>query len=52
MIKPKNVQLCTLTRPGFIPGVRAVSDDILDGIAFKLKKRTGLESHVFVAQKG
>jgi len=52
MIKPKNIQLCTLTRAGFSPGVRAVEDDVLYGIAFKLKKRTGLESQVFVAQKG
>lgn len=51
MIKPKTVQLCTMTRPGFLPGIRAVEDDVLYGIAFKLKKRTGLESHVFVAQK-
>jgi wyosine [tRNA(Phe)-imidazoG37] synthetase (radical SAM superfamily) len=52
MIKPKAVQLCTLTRPGFNPNVRAVEDDVLYGIAFKLKKRTSLESQVFVAQKG
>jgi wyosine [tRNA(Phe)-imidazoG37] synthetase (radical SAM superfamily) len=51
MIKPKGVQLCTLTRPGFNQAVRAVEDDVLYGIAFKLKKRTGLESQVFVAQK-
>jgi len=51
MIKPKTVQLCTMTRPGFRPDIRAVDDDLLYGIAFKLKKRTGLESHVFVAQK-
>jgi len=51
MVKPKFVQLCTLTRPGFSTGVRAVEDDVLYGIAFKLKKRTGLESQVFVAQK-
>ena len=51
MIKPKGVQLCTLTRPGWKPDVRAVADDVLYGIAFKLKKRTGLESDVFPAQK-
>jgi wyosine [tRNA(Phe)-imidazoG37] synthetase (radical SAM superfamily) len=51
MIKPKNVQLCTVTRAGFMPGIRAVEDDVLYGIAFKLKKRTGLESQVFVTQK-
>jgi wyosine [tRNA(Phe)-imidazoG37] synthetase (radical SAM superfamily) len=51
MIKPKSVQLCTLTRPGFNPAIRAVEDDVLYGIAFKLKKRTGLESQVFVTQK-
>jgi wyosine [tRNA(Phe)-imidazoG37] synthetase (radical SAM superfamily) len=52
MIKPKNIQLCTLTRAGFLPGVRAVEDDVLYGIAFKLKKRTGLESQVFPVHKG
>jgi wyosine [tRNA(Phe)-imidazoG37] synthetase (radical SAM superfamily) len=51
MIKPKSVQLCTLSRPGWKASVRAVSDDVLDGISFKLKKRTGLESEVFPAQK-
>lgn len=51
MIKPRRVQLCTLTRPGWHAGVRAVSDDVLDGISFKLKKRTGLESEVFPVQK-
>jgi wyosine [tRNA(Phe)-imidazoG37] synthetase (radical SAM superfamily) len=51
MIKPKSIQLCTLTRPGFNPAIRAVEDDVLYGIAFKLKKRTSLESHVFTAQK-
>lgn len=52
MIKPKNVQICTITRPGFRPEFRAVDDDTLYGIAFKLKKRTGLEAQVFVANKG
>jgi wyosine [tRNA(Phe)-imidazoG37] synthetase (radical SAM superfamily) len=51
MIKPKSVQLCTLSRPGWHPNLRAVDVDVLDGIAFKLKKRTGLESQVFPAQK-
>jgi len=51
MIKPKDVQLCTLTRPSWHNGVRAVNDDMLDGIAFKLKKRNGLESHVFSTKK-
>lgn len=51
MIKPKNVQICTLTRPGYKPEINKVDDDTLYGIAFKLKKRTGLEGHVFVAQK-
>ncbi len=51
MVKPKSVQICTLSRPGFLPGIKAVEDDVLYGIAFKLKKRTGLESQVFVAQK-
>jgi wyosine [tRNA(Phe)-imidazoG37] synthetase (radical SAM superfamily) len=52
MIKPKGIQLCTLSRPGFLPGIRAVEDDVLYGIAFKLKKRTTLESQVFPAAKG
>ena len=51
MIKPKSVQLCTLTRAGFRPEVRKVEDDTLYSIAFKLKKRTGLEGQVFVSQK-
>jgi hypothetical protein len=51
MVKPKRVQLCTLTRPAPTPGLRAVDEDALYGIAFKLKKRTGLESQVFPAQK-
>lgn len=52
MVKPKTVQLCTLTRPGVLPGLRPLDEDALYGIAFKLKKRTGLESQVFPAQKG
>lgn len=51
MIKPKSVQLCTLSRPCFNPNARALDEDALYGIAFKLKKRTGLESQVFAAQK-
>lgn len=51
MIKPKAVQICTLTRPGWRPEVRALDDDALYSIAFKLKKRTGLEGQVFVQQK-
>ena len=51
MIKPKSVQICTVTRAAFQPTIHKVEDDVLDGIAFKLKKRTGLESQVFVTQK-
>ena len=53
MIKPLHIQLCTLTRPSGTQGsgLRPVEEDVLYGIAFKLKKRTGLESHVFVGQK-
>lgn len=51
MIKPKSVQICTLSRPGYNNSILAVDDDTLDGIAFKLKKRTGLESEVFPAHK-
>jgi wyosine [tRNA(Phe)-imidazoG37] synthetase (radical SAM superfamily) len=51
MIKPESVQICTVTRPSFNPEVRAVDDDTLYGISYKLKKRTGLEGHVFVNKK-
>jgi wyosine [tRNA(Phe)-imidazoG37] synthetase (radical SAM superfamily) len=47
MVKPKSVQICTMSRPGFSNLVRAVSEDMLDGIAHKLKKRTNLECEVF-----
>ena len=50
MIKPKSVKLCTVTRAGFRPDILKVNGDLLDGIAFKLKKRTGLECHVFGPQ--
>jgi wyosine [tRNA(Phe)-imidazoG37] synthetase (radical SAM superfamily) len=52
MVKPKAVQICTLTRPSAKPGLRPLDEDTLYGIAFKLKKRTGLESQVFPSQKG
>jgi wyosine [tRNA(Phe)-imidazoG37] synthetase (radical SAM superfamily) len=52
MIKPKAVQICTLTRPTPLhPGLKAADEDTLYSIAFKLKKRTGLEASVFGAQK-
>lgn len=51
MIKPKAVQLCTMSRPGFSPRVHAVTEDVLDGIAFRLKKRVALECEVFPAHK-
>lgn len=52
MIKPKGVQICTLSRTAPVnPGIRAVDEDALYGIAFKLKKRTTLEASVFPVQK-
>ena len=52
MIKPKAVQICTLSRPsGVHTGLKAAEEDTLYGIAFKLKKRTTLEAAVFGAQK-
>ena len=52
MIKPKGVQICTITRPTpLIPGLQAADEDALYSIAFKLKKRTGLEASVFGIQK-
>ncbi len=47
MAKPKSVQICTMSRPGFTDKIKAVSEDILDEIAHKLKKRTSLECEVF-----
>jgi wyosine [tRNA(Phe)-imidazoG37] synthetase (radical SAM superfamily) len=48
MIKPKTIQICTLTRPsGVTSGSKAADEDTLYGIAFKLKKRTTLEASVF-----
>lgn len=54
MIKPKAIQLYTLTRPTpNIPDLKAVDEDTLYSIAFKLKKRTNLESQVFaISQAG
>lgn len=52
MIKPKAVQICTLTRPSLtMPGLKPADEDALYGIAFKLKKRTTLEANVFSIQK-
>lgn len=48
MIKPKAIQLCTLSRPSkTMPNLKAVDEDTLYSIAFKLKKRTTLEANVF-----
>jgi wyosine [tRNA(Phe)-imidazoG37] synthetase (radical SAM superfamily) len=48
MIKPKSVQICTLSRPSKVNlHLQAASEDTLDAIAYKLKKRTGLEAQVF-----
>lgn len=54
MIKPKAIQICTITRATpVMPGLTAVDEDTLYSIAFKLKKRTNLEANVFgVAQAG
>lgn len=50
MIKPLGIQICTL-RPSTNPRLRALDEDALYSIAFKLKKRTGLEANVFCVQK-
>jgi len=50
MIKPKTIQICTL-RPSYITRLQPASEDALYSIAFKLKKRTGLEASVFCVQK-
>lgn len=48
MIKPKAVQICTLSRPSrVLPTLHPAVEDVLYGIAFKLKKRTTLEASVF-----
>lgn len=48
ILRPKSVQLCTLTRPSKVSqGLQALNEDELYSIAFKLKKRTGLEAQVF-----
>lgn len=48
MIKPKTVQICTLTRPSRVnPSLGRADEDALYSIAFKLKRRTGLEASVF-----
>ena len=50
MIKPTAVQICTLDLPApLYPGLMAADEDTLYGIAFKLKKRTGIEAKVFGA---
>jgi wyosine [tRNA(Phe)-imidazoG37] synthetase (radical SAM superfamily) len=51
MIKPQLVQIQTLTRPPMNPALKALEDDALYAIAFKLKKRTSLEIQVFGAEK-
>ncbi len=48
MIKPKAVQICTLSRPSNTNAdIKAVDEDTLYAIAFKLKKRTNLEANVY-----
>ena len=52
MIKPKAVQISTVTRPTpVMPGLKPLDEDMLYSIAFKLKKRTTLEASVFCAEK-
>lgn len=52
MLKPVSVQLNTITRPTpVMPGLKALDEDALYSIAFKLKKRTSLEATVFCAEK-
>lgn len=52
MIKPKAIQICTVTRPTPLnPSLKPAEEDVLYSIAFKLKKRTGLEASVFSVQK-
>ncbi len=50
MIKPKAIQLCTI-RPTTDARYKPTDEDTLYSIAFKLKKRTGLEAEVFSLQK-
>lgn len=50
IIKPKSVQLMTLTRQPAQPGFLAVEEDVLYSIAHKLKKRTQLEANVYSAK--
>ena len=51
MIKPKGIQICTL-RASANSRFKPLDEDALYSIAFKLKKRTGLEANVFCIQKG
>ncbi len=49
MLKPKAIQLCTLSRASRVnTSLTAVDEDTLYSIAFKLKKRTALEANVFI----
>jgi wyosine [tRNA(Phe)-imidazoG37] synthetase (radical SAM superfamily) len=50
MIKPKGIQICTI-RPSKDARFKSADEDTLYSIAFKLKKRTGLEANVFSLQK-
>lgn len=53
MIKPQKIQLTTLSRPSLThPGLKALDEDALYAIAFKLKKRTTLEASVFGPKQG
>jgi wyosine [tRNA(Phe)-imidazoG37] synthetase (radical SAM superfamily) len=48
IIQPKLVQICTINRPPSDATVRAVDEDTLYTIASKLKRRTQIESAVFI----
>ena len=50
ILKPKSVQLMTLTRPPAMQNFLAVEEDTLYSIAHKLKKRTQLEANVYSAK--
>jgi wyosine [tRNA(Phe)-imidazoG37] synthetase (radical SAM superfamily) len=51
ILKPKSVQLMTVTRNPVDPKIIAVDEDTLYTIAHKLKKRTQLEANVYVVNR-
>jgi hypothetical protein len=48
IIQPKLVQICTINRAPADPSVKPVDEDTLYTIASKLKRRTQIESAVFI----